>query len=139
MLLRLALTRGHIDVEADNVTRLELPLGNLLGASSPVNDGIIAVNEMSLDFVGKDTFDGVALELFSNLLDDIGHVVVGSSLSNFALSSLEGVPSSENDVCLAASDRSIANNDSPGGNRRISIEVSANDTILQLSLQSDSN
>lgn len=80
---------------------------------------------MSLDLVGKDTFDSVALELLSHLLNYCGHFVVGGSQGNFALSSLEGVPCGQDDISLAACDCTITYNGSCGSIRSVAIEVSA--------------
>ena len=80
---------------------------------------------MSLDLVGKDTFDSVALELFSHLLNYCGHFVVGGSQGNFALSSLEGVPCGQDDISLAACDCTITYNGSCSSIRSVAIEVSA--------------
>jgi len=80
---------------------------------------------MSLDLVGKDTFDSVALELLSHLLNYCGHFVVSASHGNFALSSLEGVPCGQDHISLAACDCTITYNGSCGSIRSVAIEVSA--------------
>jgi len=80
---------------------------------------------MSLDLVGKDTFDSVALELLSHLLNYCRHFVVSSSHGNFTLSSLEGVPCGQDHISLAACDCTITYNCSCGSIRSVAIEVSA--------------
>jgi len=78
--------------------------------------------------VGKNTLNSVALELLSNLLDNIGDIVVCGSFSDDALGGLETVPCGENNVSLGASDWLVTDNNSGGGVRSIAIEVgSAND------------
>ena len=125
ILTRLSLSTGHVDIEANDVTRGELELRNLLVRPGPVDDDIVTIDDMSLDLVGKDTFDSVALELLSHLLNYCGHFVVGGSQGNFALSSLEGVPCGQNDISLAACDCTITYNGSCGSIRSVAIEVCA--------------
>ena len=77
VLLRLTLTGGDEDVEADNIAGSELELVNVLSGGGSVDDNIVAVNDVSLDLVGKDTLDSVALEFFSDLLNNFSNLVVG--------------------------------------------------------------
>ena len=111
VLLRLALASGDVDVEAEDITGGELPLSDLLGASEAVDDDVVSVNNVALDLVGENALDGVALELLSDLLDNLSHAVVRGGLGNFALGSLEGVPGSADDISLAARDGSITDDD----------------------------
>ena len=73
--------------------------------------------------MGENTLNSVALELLSNLLDNIGDIVVCGSFSDDALGGLETVPCGENNVSLGASDWLVTDNNSGGGVRSIAIEV----------------
>ena len=125
VLTRLTLATGYIDIEANYVTGGELELSDLLVRLGSVNDDIVAIDDVSLDLVGKDTFDSIALELLSHLLNYCSHLCVGSSQGNFALSSLESIPCGQDHVGLAACDCAITNNDSCGSIRSVAIEVGA--------------
>ena len=92
-----------------------------------VDDDIVAIDDMSLDLVGKDTLYSVALELLSHLLNYCGHLSVGTSQGNFALGGLEGIPGGQNHISLAACDCAITHNDSCGSIRSIAIEVGTAD------------
>lgn len=78
---------------------------------------------MSLDLVGKDTLNSVALELFGDSLNNFSDLGIGGSLSDFALSGLERVVGGQDDVSLAASDGSVTNDDGGGGVGSVAIEV----------------
>ena len=77
--------------------------------------------------VGKDTLNGVALELLSNLLNNLGDRVVSRGLSNLALGSLEGVPCGKDDVGLASSDWTVSDNHSGSGIGSVAINMSSAD------------
>lgn len=98
-----------------------------------VDDDIVAIDDMSLDLVGKDTLYSVALELLSHLLNYCGHLSVGTSQGNFALGSLEGIPGGQNHISLAACDCAITHNDSCGSIRSIAIEVGTADDFSDIS------
>ncbi len=132
VLLGLTFAGGDKDVEANNITGLELELLDALGGGSSVDDDIVAVDNVSLHFVRENTFDSVALELLANLLDNLSHFVVSCSDCNFALSSLEGVVGGQNNVSLAAIDGTSTDYDSRGGVRGISIEVGTAHAIVKV-------
>lgn len=123
VLSRLTISGGDEDVEADNIAWSELELGDVVAWGSPVDDDIVAVNDMSLDLVGKDTLNSVALELFGDSLNNFSNLGIGGSLSDFALSGLERVVGGQDDVSLAASDGSVTNDDGGGGVGSVAIEV----------------
>lgn len=137
VLLGLTFARGDEDVEADHIAGLELELLDALGGGSSVDDDIVAVDNVSLHFVREDTFDSVALELLANLLNDFSDFGVGCSDSNFALSSLEGVPCGQNNVSLASTDGTSSDYDSRGGVRGISIEVGTAHAIVKVKRRSN--
>ena len=110
VLLGLTLAGGDEDVEADNIAGSELEFVNVLSRGSSVDDAIVAVNDVSLDLVGKDTLDSVALEFFSDLLNNFSNLVVGGGNGDFTASSLEGVVSGKNNVSLASSDGAGSDN-----------------------------
>ena len=93
-----------------------------------VDDNIVTVNNVSLDLVGKDTLDSVALELLGNLLDNLGNFGVGGSLGDFALSGLESVPCGQDNISLASSDGSVTNNGGSGSIGSVAIEMRAANT-----------
>ena len=78
---------------------------------------------MSLDLVGKNTLNSVALELLSDSLNHFSDLGVGGSLSDFALGSLERVVGGQDDVSLAASDGGGTDDDGGGGVGSVAIEV----------------
>ena len=82
---------------------------------------------MSLDLVGKDTLNSIALELFGHLLNYCGHLGVGRSQGNLALRSLEGVPCGQDHISLAACDCTFTNDDSCGSVGGVAIEVGTAD------------
>ena len=110
VLARFTLAGRNVNVKADNITRYEGVLSNLLSTNCAVDDHIVTINDVTLDLVREDTLDSVALELLSDLLDDLSHASVSGSLSDSTLSGLEGIPSSEDDISLAAGNWTIANN-----------------------------
>ena len=128
VLTRLAFSGRDKNVEADDIAGGELELSDVVAWSGPVDDHIIAVNDVPLDLVRKHALDGVALVLLGDSLNDIGDFRVGGGLSDFSLGSLECVPSSQNHISLAASDGAIANNDRSGGVGGVAIEVGAANT-----------
>ena len=71
ILTRLSLAGRDVDVETEHITWGELPLGDLLRGSGPVDDRLVSINDVSLHLVGEDALDGVALELLSDLLNDL--------------------------------------------------------------------
>jgi len=111
------------DVKSNDVASGELPFGNLLVTHGSVDDNIVTVNNVSLDLVGKDTLDSVALELLSHLLDDFGDLSVSGSLGDFALSGLEGVPGSQDNISLGAGDGKITNNGGGSGVGSVAVEM----------------
>lgn len=135
VLLGLALARGDKNIKANDIAGAELPLSNILGARHAVDNDIVAINKVALDFVGEDTLDGVALELLGNLLDHLADASVSGTLGNFTLGGLEGVPCGENNISLAASHRSVTDDHSSGRIRCKSIEVCAGHTITNRSRQ----
>lgn len=130
VLAGLSLASRHEHVEADDVARGELPLGNLLGARGLVDDNLVTVDNVPLHFVREDALNGVALELLSNFLDDLSNGVVSGSLGNLALGGLESVPSGKDDIGLAASDGTISNDHGRGGVGSIAVNVGTADTTI---------
>lgn len=113
-LLRLSLSRGNIDVKADGIAGSKLPLINLLSSGLLVNDAIVSINKMLLDFMGENAFDGVAVELGAGLGNSFGDGGIGGSLSDAAKGGLESCMGSKDDVSLGATDLSASNNNSVG-------------------------
>jgi len=136
VLLGLSLTGRDEDVEADNIAGSELEFVDVLSGGGSVDDHIVAVNDVSLDLVGKDALDSVALEFFSDLLNNFSHLVVGGGNGDFAASSLEGVVSSKNNVSLASSDGAGSDNNGSCGVRSISIEVGTAHAIIKVKRRS---
>lgn len=66
-LLGFAFTSGNEDIEGVDFIELELVFINLLVESGLVDDGVVTVDQVLLEFVGKDTFKGVALVGFRDL------------------------------------------------------------------------
>ena len=123
VLSRLAISGGDEDVEADDIAGGELELGDVVAWGGPVDDDIVAVNDMSLDLVGKNTLNSVALELLGDSLNHFSDLGVGGSLSDFALGSLERVVGGQDDVSLAAGDGGGTDDDGGGGVGSVAIEV----------------
>lgn len=112
VLTRLSFSRGNINIEANHITRSELELSNVVARSGPVDNHVIAVNDMSFDLVRENTFDSIALELLGYSLDNICDFSICGSLCNFALGRLEGIPCSQNDISLTPIDGPVAYNNS---------------------------
>ena len=51
VLTRYSLAGGDVHVETDHITGGELPLGDLLCWCDSIDDGVIAIDEMSIDLV----------------------------------------------------------------------------------------
>ena len=115
ILLGETFARRNIDVESDNITGLELPLSDRLSWGDLVNDDIVAVDHVSLHLVRENTLDCIALEFFGNLLDDLGDLSVGGSLGDFALGSLEGIPSGKDCVGLTTCNWCVSDHNCGGG------------------------
>jgi hypothetical protein len=65
--LGLAFTGGDDDIEAVYFVDLQFVLVDLLIEGGFVDDDVVSVNKVLLDFVGEDTFDWVAGEALGNL------------------------------------------------------------------------
>ena len=132
VLTRLTLTGADEDVEADYVTWSELELGDVVTWRGSVDDHIISVDYVSLDFVREDAFDRVALELLRHRLNHFSDFSVRGGLANFALGSLEGIPGGQDDVCLAAIDGTIANHNSRCRVGGVAVEVGTADAVQRV-------
>ena len=131
VLLGLALASRYVHVELEDVTWSKLVLLHALSTGLSVNDDLVAVDRVLLDLVREDALHGIALELLGNLLDDSSHVVVGGANTDLALSCLESLLGSQDDIGLASSDGTIAD----GGGRcsagSIAIEVGSANTAVK--------
>ena len=103
-LLGLTFTGRHIDVEADDIAGGELELLNALLRGLLVDDDIVAVNEVLLELVRKDTFDGVNAELLADLGNSLGHLGVSGLLADDSLSGKCCVVGGKDNVGLLAGD-----------------------------------
>ena len=114
MLAWFAFSRRYVDIKADHITWGELPLLDLLSACCSVDDNIVAIDDVTLDFMGKYALNSIAFELFSDLLNHLGDTSVGKGFSNFSLRGLESVPGCEDHVSFASGYWPITNNNSCG-------------------------
>lgn len=130
-LLWLALASGHVDVQTDNITWLELKVSDVGRWSSPVDNAVVSINQVLLKLVGEDTLNSVATKLLSTLLNHFSDIGISSSLGNLALSGLERVPSSEDDVGLLASDLASSNDNSRGSVGGVSVNVSSANAVYK--------
>lgn len=100
MFTRLSFARRNKHIKADDIARSELELGNCLSLDGAVDDNISAIDDVTLNLVGKDTLYGIALELLSDFLNHFSHTSIGSGLTDFPQGSLVCIPCSKNDVRL---------------------------------------
>lgn len=132
VLTGLTLTGADEDVETDYVTWSELELGDVVTWCGSVDDHIISVDYVSLDFVREDAFDRVALELLRHRLNHLGDFSVRGGLADSALGSLEGIPGGQDDVCLAAIDGTFADHNSRCRVGGVAVEVGTADAIKRV-------
>lgn len=85
-LFGLALTSRDVDIESNDVTWGELELFNALVSSLLVYDDIVAVDEVLLELVREDSLNSVNSELFTDLGNSLGHLVVSGLFANNSLS-----------------------------------------------------
>ena len=91
-------------------------------------DGVVALRN---DNASTPTLNSVATKLLSTPLNHSGDIGIGGSLGNLALSGLERVPSSEDDVGLSASDLASSNDNSSSSVGGVSVNVSSANAVYK--------
>ena len=107
-------SRGSIHVKSNNVTRCKLVFICLLSGCLFVDNHIVTVDQMLLDFVWKHSLNWIAAISFACFGDGFSNFSVCWCLLNYTLSSLESVPCSEDDICLLSIDSSTTDDMSSG-------------------------
>lgn len=72
-----------------------------------VDDDLVAVDQMLLELMGKDSLEGVNLIGIADLLNDLSHFVVSMSRLEESQSSLGGLVGSEDNVSFFASNGGV--------------------------------
>lgn len=90
----------NVYIKTNNITWGEFEFFNSLLWSLFIDDHIITINQVLLNFVWKNTFNWVYSEIFSNLCNSLGNLGVGTLLFNESLGSSECVVCSKNCLCF---------------------------------------
>lgn len=96
---------------------------NLLVESGLVDDDVVTIEQVLLQFVGQNTFQRLAFVSFSNLTNNVSDVVVGVTSLEGSEGTLEGVVGSEDDISLSSFNSLGTNNDSVGSNSDETVNV----------------
>lgn len=132
--LRLSFTGRHVHIKANNITRSEFPIFNLLGGSLLINNNIVTVDKMLLDSVRKNSLDWVAFELCGCFCDGLSDLLISASFFNRSQGSLEGGVSCHDDVCFAACGFSLSDKYSSGSICGKAVNVSTANDLRDVSL-----
>jgi len=102
-----------------------------------VDDTVVSVNQMFLQFVGKDSFKGVDLEFFSDIGNHLSNNSVACLFLDASKSGLLGVISSENNISLSSVNLCSSNNDSVCGLSYIPVNVASEINLSDVSFSKD--
>lgn len=133
-LLWLASTTGNDHIQTVDLVDLELDFRDSVLRGLLVEDDVVAIEEVSHDLVTQDTLNWVDTVAFADLLSVSSDVMVESTSLDDSHSSLQTVPSSQDDVSLDASDLILTNNNSMSQESRETIEMDTQITAISLDL-----
>lgn len=136
-LLGLSLAAADVDVESEDVVDCELLAVDALLEGLLVDDDLVAVDEVLLELVGEHALERAHLVGLADLLDHLGHLVVGVARLQQPHCSLRGLVGSKDHVRLLAGDRRVLvglHHDGVGGEGSETVDVRAELELDEIAL-----
>lgn len=122
-LLGLAISGGDEEIKDVNLVDFELDIFNSLVINLLIDDGVVSVDQVSGDFVGENSFEGVDSVGLTDLGDSLGDLSVMIARLQKSDGGPHAVVGGSNDVGLLAGDLGLSNDNGVGNDGHISIEV----------------
>lgn len=101
--LWLSFSGGDDDIDSENLVDLEFGWVNLLIESFLVKDDVVSIDQVLLDLMGEDSFNGVNFIGISDFLESFSDLLVGVTWLQESESSLGLFISSQDDISLSSS------------------------------------